>query len=466
MTVRAVLDDTGFGLRAAVLDGERLLELRDQDAAGERVTDEVFLARVSGVEPRLNAAFLDCGLPEQGFVTAKDARAAAGVPERQPIRTLLREGQRILVQGLREAADDKGPRFTTDVRLFGLALVYTPLNPQLEPTARSGRPGAGAARERARALFPEGHYAVRRHAVDAPDEALRAEAGLLAARWKALQEAAAGLRRPGRLPAPERPLERLLRGLLEWAPERIEVADQVLWTELRRLAGQAPAFPPGIDLERLPPDRPAFASAGVDEELERALSPEVPLPGGGRLRIETTAACVAIDVDGSGRTPLETDLEAAAEIGRQVRLRNLGGTILVDFIDLVQRHDQRRLEEAVKRAFRHDPLPVEVHALPALGLIVLSRARRGEPLAARLERACPACGGAGSAPSLRAQAERLLAELRQRPLPPAAVRAAPDLDAFLAGEAAASWRQAAARVGPLSLRADPVLPAGAYAIEG
>ena len=468
--VRAVVEDTGFGLRAAVLEDDRLVEIRDQDEAsgpGGRVTDELFVARVTAVEPKLNAAFLDCGPGVEGFVTAKDARAAVGGGERRPVRELLREGQRILVQGLREAAqgDGKGPRFTTDVRLFGFALVHTPLNAELAVSGRAGRREADELRERTLALFPDGHFALRRHAAEAPDEVLRAEADALAEKWRVAQEAAAAMRKPGRLPGAEQGLERLLRGLLELAPERIEVADTALWAELRRVAGEAPGFPPGIGLARLPAERPAFAGAGVEEELDTALSVDVPLPGGGRLRIEPTAACVAIDVDGGARAPLETDLAAAAEIARQVRLRNLGGTIVVDYVDLPSRQDQRRLEDVFKRALRDDPLPVDVHHLPALGLMVLARARRGEPLAARFLRPCPACGGGGLAPSLRAQAERLLAELRRRNLPPVAVRVAGDLDAFIAGDEASSWRQAAARLGTLPLRVDPGLPSGGFAVD-
>lgn len=447
-----------------MLEDERLVEVRDQDAPGAQVTDELFLARVRAVEPKLNAAFLDCGLEVPGFIAAKDARAAAGGGERRPIRELLREGQRLIVQGLREAALDKGPRFTADIRLLGLALVHTPLRPHEGP-ARAGREGASA-HERARSLFPDRRFALRRHAMALPDDALLAEAALLRARWDELGQAAAGARRPGRLPDQERPLERLLRTVLPWAPARIEVAEPRLWAELSRLRERAPAFPPGIELVRLPGDRPAFAGAAVEEELARALAPEVPLAKGGRLRIEPTAACVAIDVDGGGRAALETDLDAAAEIARQVRLRNLGGTIVVDFVDLPQRGDQRRLEDAVKRAFRRDPLPVEVHALPALGLIVVARARRGEPLAARLLRACPSCAGSGRAPSLRAEAERLLAELRERALPPVAVHLAPDLDAFLGSDAAASWREALAREAPAPLRRDPTLAPGHYRLEG
>ena len=136
MTVRLVLEDVGFGLRAAVLEDGRLVELRDQDFGTTQVTDELFLARVGAVEPKLNAAFLDCGLPMPGFIAAKDARAAAGGGERRPIRDLLQEGRRLVVQGLREATDDKGPRLTADIRLFGLALVHTPLNPQSDQGQR------------------------------------------------------------------------------------------------------------------------------------------------------------------------------------------------------------------------------------------------------------------------------------------------------------------------------------------
>ncbi len=463
MTVRVVLEDVGFGLRAAVLEDERLVELLDQDAAASHVTDELFVARVGTVDPKLNAAFLDCGLPLPGFIAAKDARAATEAGERRPIRELVREGQRLVVQGLREAADDKGPRFTADIRLSGLALVHTPLNARSEE-GRAAR--EHTMRERAASLFPDGQFALRRHAMALDDDALLAEAAVLRARWEKVKQAVESAGRPGRLPAQERPLERLLRALLVWSPAMVEVAEPGLWAELCRLREQAPAFPPGLELLKLPDGQPAFASAGVEDEIERALASEVPFARGGRIRIEPTAAGIAIDVDGGGRAPLEANLEAAAEIARQVRLRNLGGTILIDFISLAQRGDQRRLEDAVKRAFRGDPLPVDVHTLPALGLVALSRARRGEPLAARLQRLCPHCAGEGRVPSLRVQAERLLGELRQRTLPLAEVRLAPDLAGFLSTEKAASWRQALARTGPVALRPDPALAPGGFRMEG
>lgn len=463
MSVRLVLEDTGFGLRAAVVDSERgLLEVRDADRDDPRVTGAVFAARVTAVDPKLNAAFLDCGLPQPGLIVAKDARAAAGVVERRPVRELLREGQRLVVQGLREPAGGKGARFTADVKLLGFALVHAPLAAASEDEA-PGRRRNEELRARARELFPGGRFALRRHAKDASDEALKAEAERLAARWAGIEKAARGAK-PGRLDTGEGLLERLLAGLADFAPEGVAVADPALARELQRLAETVPTLP-SWEVIRLDPDGDAFAQTGVDEALEEALSREVPLPGGGRLLIEPTAACVAIDVDGGNRAPLEVDLAAAGEIARQVRLRNLGGTIVVDFVDLPAKHERQRLEEALRRAFRGDPAPPEILPMSPLGIVQISRPRRGEPLASRFRAACAACDGTGLVPSPRAAAEALFAELRRRQRP-AAVRAGSELAAFLRGAGARAWRHLAERLGgepPLAV--DPDLPATGFAVE-
>jgi ribonuclease E/ribonuclease G len=139
----------------------------------------------------------------------------------------------------------------------------------------------------------------------------------------------------------------------------------------------------------------AFAATGVDEAIAEALAGEVPLDGGGRLLIQETAACVAIDVDGGGRPALDVNLVAAAEIGRLARLRNLGGTLIVDFVDLTGKAPRQRLDDAVRRAFRGDPLPVQTFPMSPLGIVQISRARRGASPLAAASRVCPACGGSG-----------------------------------------------------------------------
>jgi ribonuclease E/ribonuclease G len=466
LTTRIVLEETGFGIRAAVLDeAGRLIEVRDGDRDDPRVTDALFVARVTTVDPKLNAAFLDAGSGHPGLIVAKDARAAAGAAERRPIKELLREGQSFVVQGLREAAGDKGPRFTSDVRLFGYALVHTPLTAGLEVSHQLGRRQADELRERGRALFPEGRFMLRRHAARVEDAALLAEAERLAARWRQI-EAAARKARPGRLPEAESPLERLLRGLIELEPEAVAVADRNLASELERLIATTPSLP-ALDLVRLDPGEPAFAQAGVDAALDVALATEVPLPRGGRLLIEPTAACVAIDVDGGGRAPLDVDLEAAAEIARQVRLRNLGGTILIDFVDLPTKPERQRLEDGLRKAFRHDPAPLEIHPMSSLGTVQISRARRGQPLADLLQSACACCGGSGRQPSPRAGTERLMGELARRRRPVQAVRAARDLADFLQrGPGRAAWRHLAGRIGyEPALAVDPSLGQADFALD-
>jgi ribonuclease G len=463
MTTRVVLEDTGFGVRAAVLVEDRLVEIRDSDRDDLPVTGALFVARVTAVDPKLNAAFVDCGLPQPALLVAKDARAAAGIAERLPIRQLLHEGQRLIVQGVREAAGDKGARVTADAKLFGYATVYSPVGQVVEPLRQPGRRHAEASRERAQALFPDGRHALRRHAADVPDEALRAEAAELRARWTKL-EGLARTARPGRLPDPETALERLLRSLVDVAPERYEASDHGLVLELERLLSAAATLPPAA-VVRLAGDEPAFAQTGVDAELEQALATEVRLARGGRLLVESTAACVAIDVDGAGRAPLDVDLDAAVEIARQIRLRNLGGTIVVDFVDLPSRPERQRLEEALRKAFRADPAPLEIHQMSSLGIVQLSRARRGQPLAARMLVGCRCCGGSGAEPSPRATAERVLARLASARGMVGAIRLEPQLLAYLAASPACGHVVQRLGYRP-ALVADPGLPVGGFLLEG
>ena len=462
MNVRVVLEETGFGVRAAVLADGRLIEVRDSDRDDPAVSEALFTARVTAVDVKLNAAFLDCGLPQPALMVAKDARAHAGLSARLPIRQLAREGDRLIVQGVREAAGDKGARVTSDLKLFGYALVYTPVGEVVEPVQQPGRRQAELLRLRAQELFPDGRFALRRHAAELPDEALRAEATELTERWRRL-EAGSRTAKPGRLPQPESALQRLLRGLVDLGPAAIAVADRALLAELERLQAASATLPP-FELIRLDPDEPAFAQTEVDAELETALAREVPLPGGGRLLIEPTAAFVAIDVDGGGRAPLDIDLAAAAEIARQVRLRNLGGTIIVDFVDLPSRPERQRLEEGLRKAFKHDPAPLEIHQMSSLGIVPLSRARRGQPLASRFLAECARCGGSGQVPSPRATAERVLMALRGARGLVARVRVPPAVRALLL--ASSAWREALARLGQApELVADAALAAGELVVE-
>ena len=278
---------------------------------------------------------------------------------------------------------------------------------------------------------------LRKLASDVEDAVLLDELAMLEARWQAIRAEADKGGRPRRLTGDEHALERLVRALMDPELRRIEVADEGLLARCRRLV-DGPLRPHGVELIRLEPDSGAFEQTEVAGEIEAALSPEVRLRGGGRLVIEPTRAFVAVDVDGAGRAALDVDMEAAFELAHQVRLRNLGGTIVVDFVDLPTKAPRQRLEDTLKRAFRGDPAPLQIYPMSPLGLVQISRARRGRSLEARLRRACSVCEGTGRIPSLRAAAEQLA--LAVRTAQPRSVRLAPDLAAYLDGEAAAMWR--------------------------
>lgn len=458
MSRRLVVEPTGFGVRGAVLDGCRVVELVDADALGEHVTDALFVGQVRSVNSRLNAAFVDIGMGEPAFLNAKDARRLVGAEERLPIGRLVQEGQRLVVQGLREGEGGKGPRVTTDLKLFGFHLIYRPHGrvPELAGPVR-GRERAEL-QERGDRLFPDLGFTLRKLASGVDDDTLREEASRLAARWARLETEAMERRRPGPVAGEEQPVERLLRAVTTPELSRIELADAELAARCRRLLETALASH-GIELARLDPASSAFEQTEVAGEIKSLLGSEVPLPGGGRIFVETTRACVAIDVDGAGRGALEVDLDAAFEVARQVRLRNLGGTIIVDFVDLPAKAQRQRLEQALKRAFRDDPLPVQILPMSPLGIVQISRARRGQPLAAKLERACPACDGTGLVPSLRAATERLVGDVRRAGS--RRVRAAPDLARYLrAGGGAA----ALATLGGVDVAEDGDLASGAFLI--
>ena len=212
---------------------------------------------------------------------------------------------------------------------------------------------------------------------------------------------------PARLHGVDDPLHRLL--LERSAPdlERIAVGDQA---SLARARSWLAEWQPGMT-PRLASVPDPFEATGAAEQLEAALQPTVPLAGGGSLIIQPTAALTAIDVNGGGRQALEANLAAAHEIARQLRLRRIGGTTVVDFIDLPTRTARARVLAALREAVADDPAPVQVFPMSRFGLVEISRRRMGPSLAEMLGRPCPWCEGDGTLPALRWRAEQLIASI-------------------------------------------------------
>ncbi len=451
-----MLDPHPLGWRAGLAVDGRLVDYAEDGPGDGEVTDRLFYARVVRVEPRLAAAFLDIGGGRTAFLTARDARFLDPRCARRNIRELVREGERLVVMGLREGDDDKGPRVTADVRLFGLFTILRPRGGESLASGHARGRLRQRLRERAARLFPDGRVVLRRFADAVDDGALVAEVRRLETRWREIE---AGLRkaRPGPVPFGEDGLDRLLRRLLEAGAEVVEVADAAVSARVERELARLPeAVRPRFTRLRAPL---AFPATGLEEQFEAALQPEVALDGGGRLVIEETRAFVAIDVDGEGRDALELDLAAAREIARQVRLRNLGGNILVDFVDLPRPSARKLLDDALRKGFRDDPAQPQIHPMSVLGIVHITRARRGRPLSARYREACTACRGEGRVPSAEAGLLALFRTLRTTARPVRAVRVGERLADRLAAVGDPGWLRG------IPWRCDPALAPLDFAVE-
>ncbi len=374
-----VVDRMAGRARIGLLEDGRLIEVdvADQSAAGPGA---ICLGRVRRVAHDLDGAFVDCGLGADAFLTARGARALSGAPRSTGISGQVSEGQAVLVQIKRQPTGEKGARVSTDIALPGICLIHRPRTARIEL--------APEFRARAEALFAAGGFSLRPAAMSASDDELRDEAARLGARWAALEAKAAASEPPALLDPPHEPSQRLLLKQLGPDLERIVFADRTALIGARRwLEQELPRSLAGL-VERLEYLPDAFEAVGAAEQLEEALGRNVTLEGVGSLIIEPTAALTAIDVNGAG-TPIEIDLEAAREVARQLRLRRIGGIVVIDFVDLEAKRDRTRLDVALRKAFASDPAAVQIYPMSPLGLVELSRERTGPSLAEQLGSVTP-----------------------------------------------------------------------------
>jgi ribonuclease G len=461
MSRELIIERSPFGLRAGLLEDGRLLEVDQLDEAAADPRGDIVLGRVRKVDRDLGAAFVDCGVAADALLGARHARHLAGAGRDAPIERIVSEGQGVLVQVRQGPAAGKPPRVTSDVALAGLYLVYRPRRRGIALSARLERtPAAAEQRARAQALFPGAGVTLRRAAPVASDAELVAELARLRDRWARIETAAGAAIPPARIHGVDDPLHRLLLEHIAPDLERIVVGDRAGFVRARNWLAE---WQPGMT-QRLADVADPFEATGAKEQLEEALQPSVALAGGGSLIIQPTAALTAIDVNGGGRQALDANLAAAREIARQLRLRRIGGTVVIDFIDLPARAARDRVLEALRDAVADDPAPVQVFAMSRFGLVDISRQRTGPSLAEMLGRPCPACAGAGTLPALRWRAEELFHQLAKLPPRRVTVLAAPDLHDYLNGAGRRAWEAVASRYG-VSLRRDQSLAPGRHRIE-
>ncbi len=386
--IELLIDQDGPLTRAAVLADGRLTDLHIDHADRPSLLGHVFLGRVERIVTGLEGAFVDLGGGVSGLLIAADARNPDGSrPKQRPERigALLRAGQSIIVQVKADAHGAKGPSLTMDVTLPGRFLIHAPFGRDVAVSKRLGTgPARAALSQRVQALVSGSGWIVRAGAASASDAALTLDAEALILLWRGVQTDAAKGGPPRLLrPGPDAPA----RALIEQsgaALDAILIDGEAL---ARRVTGwcddRAPDLSPLI-ARHAPPTR-LFDLRDLDGAIADLLDVRVALPRGGSLVIERTEALTVIDVNAGERgNPLDVNLDAAAEIARHLRLRNIGGIIVVDFVNMRARSDAERVLAALADAVDGDPTQTQVYGMSKLGLVELTRARRGTPLATLL----------------------------------------------------------------------------------
>ncbi|ANK81523.1 MAG: hypothetical protein TEF_12525 [Rhizobiales bacterium NRL2] len=373
--------------RVALIEQSRIAEIHIESAEpGPGRPGEIRKGRVTHVSGELQAATVDAGEGLSLFVRAADARVLAADDagaRKLSIAKLVRRGQDLLVQTGREGLDGKQGRASADIALHGRYLSFHPLREGLDfPKAVAGldlRETLGAALTDAGGA---GRILVHPAASQVEIDVVLAELRRLRAEW--VQIEAARTKGPALvLPAPDL-IEQAFIRLAGPSPEAILTPDRGLLAELRQRAkALAPDLADRIELCE------ASRSLELDDEIDAALAPEVVLPGGGRLTIETTRAMTTVDVDAPG-DPVKANLAAARELARQLRLRRIGGVVAVDFISLRGAPERKKVEKALRQAFQRDPAQVEIGGIDRFSILTLTRSRDAAALLTQLCETAPA----------------------------------------------------------------------------
>ncbi len=486
MSIELLVNTTPLETRVALLEGGVLQEIFIERASRRGLVGNLYKGRITRVLPGMQAAFVEVGLARSAFLHADDIviddarRAALGIasgdgsddPASRPeidIRRLVDPGDDLLVQVVKDPLGTKGARLTTFVTLPARYLVFMPrgrgigISSRIEDEAERAR-----LRAMVQSLVADGHpggYILRTAAEGVDAAALAVDLEYLERLWRQVRER--HLRAtPGALVHEDLPLaRRVLRDELARGVEQVWVDDAAELGELRQFVGELlPDGAPSLGLHAAV--RPLFDLFGIEAEIARALERQVPLPSGGHLVIDQTESMTTIDVNtgafvghiGLEDTIFRTNLEAATAIARQLRLRNLGGIIIVDFIDMQDEAHRAQLLTALRAALGGDHAKTSVGGISPLGLVEMTRKRTRESLERQLCDPCPACQGRGWVRSVETVCRDIFREIRrQAPVSAGAgwmVLAHQEVVARLLGEAAGLAALEAAAGRPVRLQAE------------
>ena len=413
---------TPFEVRVALVQQGAVQELHLERAATRGLVGNLYLGRVSRVLPGMQSAFIDIGLDRAAFLHVADLWQSRGAGHPAPIEKLLYESQPLLVQVIKDPIGTKGARLSTQVSIAGRLLVHLPQDPHIGVSQRIGSEAERAAlREKIQRLMPadeKGGFIIRTMAEDADETALLADIEYLRMRWRQILDASKGGVAPSLLYQELSLVQRVLRDVAGEHTAGIVVDAPAAFDELQAFARTyMPALLP--KLRRYGGERPLFDLHGVEDELERALARRVDLKSGGYLIIDQTEAMTTIDVNTGGYvggrnfddTIFRTNLEAAHAIARQLRVRNLGGIIIIDFIDMGSAEHRETVLAELRKALARDRTKSSVNGFTSLGLVEMTRKRTRESLAHVLCEPCPMCQGRGELKTAQTVCYEILREI-------------------------------------------------------
>jgi ribonuclease G len=480
--------------RVAIIEDDQLVELLVDRPEARRMVGDIYLGRVEAVLPGIQAAFVDIGTEKSAFLHASDLvypedeesegdddsedddedtergrRRRAKAPV---IQDVLKRGQDLIVQVSKEPISTKGPRVTAQVSLAGRFLVYMPF---AERVGVSRKIGDREARKRLRAQVEEvlpkdsGGVIVRTVGEDVTKETLERELTTLIGQWKRIKRKTHFVRAPNLVHRETSLTRGLMRDVFSTKVEQVTVDSKQVHNEiLEYLKGIAPELSDRVKLYE--DQTPLFDKANIEQELRDLFKRRCDLPSGGYLIIEPTEALVSVDIN-SGRytgkkdpekTILKTNLEAAREVARQARLRDLGGIIVCDFIDMETKSNRDKVLQELRTHLGRDRARTKAFSVSELGLIEMTRQRVRQSHLQNMTEACPTCHGTGRVFTAETIARRVERAVRRVGLEgrkdPLVVRVHPDVAMYVLENEKDLIRKLEKAVGfGLELRDDPLL---------
>jgi ribonuclease E len=398
-------------LRVAMVDGQRLYDLDIEVPSREQRKANIYKGRITRIEPSLEAAFVDFGAQRHGFLPLKEISSEYFIRtpepgERVQIREVLKEGQEIVVQVDKEERGNKGAALTTFVSLAGRFLVLMPNNPRAGGVSRRI---TGEDRDIVRQSLeelnpPEGMGCIVRTAgVGRGIEELRWDLDYLLHVWEAIKQVVVTRPAPFLIYQEGNAIVRALRDYLSNEIGEVLIDDERVYKEAYEFMERV--LPQNLRKLKLydDPTVPLFTRFQIESQIESAFAHKVSLPSGGSIVIDHTEALTAIDINSARatkgedieETALSTNLEAAEEIARQLRIRDLGGLVVVDFIDMGPHRNQRDVENKLRDAVRQDRARIQIGRISRFGLLELSRQRLRPSLEESTQSICPRCNGIG-----------------------------------------------------------------------